>query len=364
MPPLESPGARATESPVMPLESPGAPASPAAPLLEAPSPAAPLESPGAPRVEAPAAPPLESPASPPVEISAAPPVAHPVKPPPGPSKGKRSYQRSWKAKHPWLSYDASLDRVVCSTCVAAEKQGLLASASRKEQTYITTGYHDWKHALANFARHEMTSCHQLAMQQLAAVQMENPTTLMACTGKAKEQEEARHALRYVFDAIAFLSGQGLPLRRRKEETGHFRRYLEKAAQRDEVLRKWLRRRDENHQTFTSPEVQKAIQRQLALAVTRSLAEEVSKAEYFAVIADETTDAAQKEQLSICLRFVSDSLQVEELFLGLYEAKSTTAEAIFLLIKDALIRLQLPIENLRGQCYDGAANMAGAFTGKT
>ena len=188
--------------------------------------------------------------------------------------------------------------------------------------------------------------------------------LMAAMGKAKEQEEARHVLRFIFDAVTYLSGQGLPLRRRKEETGNFRRYLEKAAQRDGVLRKWLSRREDSQHTFTSPEIQKVIQRQLALAVTRTLAAEVSQAEYFAVIADETTDSTQKEQLSICLRFVSDTLQVEELFLGLYEARSATAEAIFQLIKDALIRLQLPVEKLRGQCYDGAANMAGAFSGKT
>ena len=212
-------------------------------------------------------------------------------------------------------------------CVAAETQGLLASAVKKEQTYITTGYRDWKHALSNFTRHELSATHQLAVQQLAIQTRDNPTLLMVTTGKAKEQEEAQ-ALRVIFDAKSYLSAQGLPLRRRKEETGHFRRYLEKASQRDEVLRRWLSKRDASQQTFMSPEIQKAIQRQLALAVTRSLAEEVSQADFYAVIADETTDAAQKEQLSICLRFVTDSLQVEELFIGLYEAKSTIAEAIF------------------------------------
>ena len=29
-----------------------------------------------------------------------------------------------------------------------------------------------------------------------------------------------------------------------------------------------------------------------------------------------------------------------------------------IIQDVLIRLGLPLDNLRGQCYDGAANMSG------
>ena len=33
-----------------------------------------------------------------------------------------------------------------------------------------------------------------------------------------------------------------------------------------------------------------------------------------------------------------------------------------MIPDVLIRLQLPIENLRSQTYDGAANTAGKFYG--
>ena len=32
------------------------------------------------------------------------------------------------------------------------------------------------------------------------------------------------------------------------------------------------------------------------------------------------------------------------------------------LKDVLLRLNLSIHNCRGQCYDGAANMAGARTG--
>ncbi|KAL5487067.1 hypothetical protein EMCRGX_G019626 [Ephydatia muelleri] len=79
---------------------------------------------------------------------------------------------------------------------------------------------------------------------------------------------------------------------------------------------------------------------------------------FTTMADETTDAANIEQVVIYLRWVSETLAVHEDFIGLYELASTGAETIYFTIKDVLLRLNLPISKVRGQCYDGAATMAG------
>ena len=80
------------------------------------------------------------------------------------------------------------------------------------------------------------------------------------------------------------------------------------------------------------------------------------------IVDETTDVSVKEQVSICLRHVDDEFKVNEDFIGYYETGKTDSETLVQLILDALVRLDLSIANCRGQCYDGAANMAGRFSG--
>ncbi|CAL9706094.1 unnamed protein product [Knipowitschia caucasica] len=97
-------------------------------------------------------------------------------------------------------------------------------------------------------------------------------------------------------------------------------------------------------------------------VLRTLLKEVKDAEFFAVMLDETADITVKEQVSICLRFVTDELQPEEIFVGFYETASTTAEALFQLLQDALIRFSLPLNKCRGQCYDGASNVSGIRNG--
>ena len=40
----------------------------------------------------------------------------------------------------------------------------------------------------------------------------------------------------------------------------------------------------------------------------------------------------------------------------------TSDALVALIKDVLLRMNLKLENCRGQCYDGAGNMSGRISG--
>ena len=69
------------------------------------------------------------------------------------------------------------------------------------------------------------------------------------------------------------------------------------------------------------------------------------------------------QVSICLRYVDpQTLQVHEDCIGLYATDRTDASTIAKLILDLLVRFNLPVKNCRGQCYDGAANMAGRRAG--
>ena len=60
--------------------------------------------------------------------------------------------------------------------------------------------------------------------------------------------------------------------------------------------------------------------------------------------------------------MNDSFDIQEEFLGLYQAPTTTGKSLCGVINDVMIRLQLPVENLRAQTYGGASNMSGKFHG--
>ena len=81
-----------------------------------------------------------------------------------------------------------------------------------------------------------------------------------------------------------------------------------------------------------------------------------------IIIDGTQDICGVEQESICIRYVDHDLVPHEVFVGLYEVSGTTGEAIARVARDVLLRLNIPIAYLRGQTYDGAANMSGMHSG--
>ena len=69
-------------------------------------------------------------------------------------------------------------------------------------------------------------------------------------------------------------------------------------------------------------------------------------------------ASNTERMVFCLRYVDDNnLEVHEDTLGFYNLERTDAAYIMTVLQDTLLRFNLHISNCRGQCYDGAGNMA-------
>ncbi len=77
------------------------------------------------------------------------------------------------------------------------------------------------------------------------------------------------------------------------------------------------------------------------------------------MADETTDISNKEQVILCHRWVDAELATHEQFIGLYEFESIQSKTLLRVIHDVLLRLNISVNSLRRQCYDGAAAIVGA-----
>ena len=82
---------------------------------------------------------------------------------------------------------------------------------------------------------------------------------------------------------------------------------------------WFQKRG----NWTSHEIQNEI---MAHSVLRKIANSVIANRFYTIIVDEATDVSFKEQVSVCLRHISqDTLQAHEDFVGVYKTGSTTAE---------------------------------------
>ena len=70
----------------------------------------------------------------------------------------------------------------------------------------------------------------------------------------------------------------------------------------------------------------------------------------------------KEQLGISIRWVDNQYSINEDLIGMYEVTQTDAATLVSVISDGLTRCSLSLNDLHGQAYDGASNMAGKLSG--
>ena len=60
--------------------------------------------------------------------------------------------------------------------------------------------------------------------------------------------------------------------------------------------------------------------------------------------------------------MDNSLEAHEELIGLYQVANTQSSTLLAVIRDVLLRENISITKLRGQCYDGASAMAGIRSG--
>ena len=226
---------------------------------------------------------------------------------------------------------------------------------------IFKGFSNWKDATVSFKKHEQSSCHREAVEVMVSL----PVTTrdigeMLSQQHAKEKEGNRKVLLKILANVKFLARQGLAFRGDGNESdGNFLQLLKLRAEEDPSISEWLARKANK---YTSHEIQDEFLRIMAHQILRQIASNLQMSPFLTIMADETTDASNYEQVTIVLRWVTEDFQVHEEFIGLYQVPSTDAETLTTTIKDTLTRLNLPLAKIRGQCYDGASAMSGSKSG--
>ena len=98
-------------------------------------------------------------------------------------------------------------------------------------------------------------------------------------------------------------------------------------------------------------------------VLKTVVDEVKEARYYSLIVDSRPDCSHTDQLAIVLRYVpqTESKPVERL-IKLLPGISHTSAGLEKAVIDCLESFEINIKNCRGQSYDNASNMSGAYSG--
>ncbi|GBO05324.1 hypothetical protein AVEN_138116-1 [Araneus ventricosus] len=111
--------------------------------------------------------------------------------------------------------------------------------------------------------------------------------------------------------------------------------------------------------YTSSFIQNELINTFGYLIQSQIVRNVRKSIFYSVLADETTDISQIEQFSFCVRYVEDQkYKIREDFLTFVPVYDVTGLANTVL--ETLSILELDLNKMRGQGYDGDAMTRGKF----
>ena len=272
-------------------------------------------------------------------------------------KQLRVFQKQWFKEFPWLTLCTTQNRVYCFYCRSCIQDNELQFAKCLEPAFITDGFKNWKKAISKFQSHQLSSCHREAMFKFK--RRNTPGIGSQLNDQVKKVQAVRREMFLKqLSTLRMLLKQGLAIRGHHDKDGNLVQLLQLRAEDDPQLKKWIHDND-----YLSPEIVNECITIMGNQLLRHLLDEIrTNSNMFAILAAETRDVSNCEQLCICIRWVDQHFDIHEDFIGLVQLDRTDADSICQAIKDVLTRCILPLSQCRGQGYDGASNMMGHLRG--
>jgi hypothetical protein len=281
-----------------------------------------------------------------------------------------------KSYREWLSYSVEKDAMFCFSCI------LFANPHSQnfEDVWCNPrkGCTNFKKGKEKILSHEQSRCHIDAMKAyvICKYRLKQEKTVVGeqHTAYKRQVEHNRNILKRIIDGLLFCATQNIGIRGHREyaglgaknsaNEGNFLELLKLLAKYDSILEHHLYQSSESGKPkYLSPEVQNEILETLASSVTCQIVKELNDCGLFSLIIDSATDKEHTDQVSMNVRYVSTSGDVEEIFLGFQRLDERgTGEQLSKLVSEILEKHGIDIATYCGQSYDGAANMNGRLNG--
>ena len=239
---------------------------------------------------------------------------------------QRKFQLAWLDEFPWLVYSKTCNAGFCLPCL------LFAPDNPKLGQLYRSPLENFTRFKIACSRHDTQDVHaasavKLANFKLAAQGDGTDIAQQLVDASGKQTEENMEKLRGIVETILLCGRQNLPLRGHRNEQfrpgrnekrtgnpGNFLALLEfrsgagdKSVGRD-FHRTTGRGSGGRRAQYMSPMIQNDLIKCCGDNVREQILDDVKKSPFFTVLADEATDASNKEQMSIVLRYSDICMQ--------------------------------------------------------
>ena len=273
-------------------------------------------------------------------------------------KKGRKFLPAWYKMFPWITLCITHKKIFCVYCRFAQRHKLFTFAKKGDVAFSVKGFDNFKKAVQKFRIHENSDSHLEA--RLKCRSLNNPSINEQLSSEAAKVQGIRRAgLLKQLEAMKFLLRQGIALRGHSEEEGNLYQLLTAWSGDCTAIKSWIEERK-----YMSHEIVNELITLMGHNILRQLLVRIKCCvpSWYAVIVDEATDVACREQMNLSIRYVDDDYTISEDSVGLFHLPNTSASTLHLVLTDMLLRCNLPLSLCRGQAYDGAAAMQGKRKG--
>ena len=273
----------------------------------------------------------------------------------------RQFQPSWFKQY---HYSSTVDGAFCRACAVFAPAYVGGHVLGQ---FVSSPFKTWRKMSQKASAHGKLEYHLSSLAKMSEflARYENPSKLIDNILLTEAQKRIAKVVSSLFKVVLLMGKQGIAFRGHRDDCvnwvdcnegissnqGNFVELVRFRAETDDVLANHLKNSPRNAR-YTSKTIQNELIEVIGNHIRQGIIDEVKSSKFYTFIAD---DVSNKEQLSICLRYVHGGT----VFVCYRSVERITGKSLADTILSWLDRVGLSPTNMRGQCYDGASNMSGA-----
>lgn len=265
----------------------------------------------------------------------------------------RKYNKKWEKEFPWLEYDNNYNGVFCKVCRKSMRQSKTSQGSGG--TWVTKPFNNWRKALEKMRAHASSDTHTKCVEAELLVREGGTIAHQLHCIEDDQRSKNRKAIKSLLRCTHFLCKQHIP------HTTNFDKLISLVVScGGQDLEEFVQRAAKNA-SYTSSDAVTDFIEAIGIWIDEIQIKNLLAAPFFSLMADECTDVATIEELSIFCRWVDNGSPVEH-FMEILPLKKADAESIYTVLIDWLNKKNIQCRKLVGMGFDGAATFAGKKTG--